>query len=141
MKVRDAMTAQVVTGRPTDSVREIARIMSEVDTGAVPICEANRVVGLVTDRDIVLRVVAEGVDASVPISQVMTDAVQTCQEDDSLAHAADQMADLQMRRLVVLAQDGSLAGILSLGDIAMDYRSKFVGRVLEEISNPGDEPA
>ena len=141
MKVRDAMTAQVVTGRPTDTIREIARIMSEVDTGAVPICEGTRVVGLVTDRDIVLRVVAEGVDASVPVSQVMTDSVQTCREDDSLAHAADQMAELQMRRLVVLDRNDKLVGILSLGDIATEYRSKFVGRVLEEISNPGDDPA
>jgi len=141
MKVRDAMTAQVATGRPTDTVQQIARIMSEVDTGAVPICEGETVLGLVTDRDIVLRVVAEGGALSTPVSEVMTEGVQTCRDDDDLGDAADQMADLQMRRLVVQTADGKLAGILSLGDIASEYRSKFVGRVLEEISNPGDEPA
>jgi CBS domain-containing protein len=139
--VRDVMTAQVVTGRPDDSVQEIARIMSEIDTGAVPICRGTEVVGLVTDRDIVLRVVAEGRDLDTPISEVMTEGVKTCGEDEPIEDAARRMAELQMRRLIVLTGDGRLAGILSLGDVAVEHRSKEVGRVLEEISDPGDQPA
>jgi CBS domain-containing protein len=141
MKVRDAMTAQVVTAKPSDTVQQVARIMSEVDTGAVPVVEGDTVVGLVTDRDLVLRVVAEGGSLDTPVSRVMTEGVQSCAEDDALSDAAKHMADLQMRRLVVLGKSGKLAGILSLGDIATEFRSKAVGKALEEISERGDEPA
>jgi CBS domain-containing protein len=133
------MTAQVVTGRPTDPVQHIARIMSEIDSGVVPVCEGDKVVGLVTDRDIVLRVVAEGRELGTPVAEIMTEGVQTCRDDEDVASAAEQMARLQMRRLVVLDGNDKLAGILSLGDIAGEDRSKHVGRVLEEISDPGDE--
>ena len=141
MKVSDVMTAQVVTARPTDSVQQVARIMSEIDTGAVPICQGDRMMGLVTDRDLVLRIMAEGRDLDTPISDVMTEGVKSCREDDSVADATAQMAELQMRRLVVLTATGKLAGILSLGDIAVEYRAKEVGRLLEEISAAGDKPA
>ncbi|HTI68276.1 MAG TPA: CBS domain-containing protein [Caulobacteraceae bacterium] len=134
MKVSEAMTAQVVTAKPGDSVRSVAKIMAEVDTGAVPVFEGGKVVGLVTDRDIVLRVVAEGGDLNGPISGVMSDHVQSCRPDDSVADAAGKMASHQLRRLVVTDDSGALVGILSLGDIATDYGAKKVGEVLEEIS-------
>ena len=134
MKVSDAMTVQVVTAKPTDSIQAVATIMKHVDTGAVPIFDAGKVVGLVTDRDIVLRVVAEGGDLSGPISGAMSDHVQSCKQDDNLADAAAQMANHQLRRLIVTDEDGQLAGILSLGDIALDYGNKQVGHTLEEIS-------
>jgi len=134
MKVSDAMTAQVVTAKPTDSVQSVAKIMLDIDTGAVPIFEDGKVLGLVTDRDIVLRVAAMGGDLKAPISAVMSDDVQSCQEDDNLADAAAQMASHQLRRLIVTDPAGGLAGILSLGDIATDYGAKVVGKTLEEIS-------
>ena len=141
MKVRDVMTAQVVTARPTDTVQQVARIMSEVDTGAVPVADNGKVVGMVTDRDIVLRVVAEGADLDTPVSQVMSEHIHSCQEDDTVADAARQMADLQMRRLIVYNEDKKFTGIVSLGDIAVDFGAKQVGKALEGISEPGDEPA
>ena len=134
MKVSDAMTVQVVTAKPTDSIKAVARIMKQVETGAVPIFDDGKVVGLITDRDIVLRVVAEGGDVSGPVSAAMSDHVQSCKEDDNLADAAGQMASHQLRRLIVTDEAGKLTGILSLGDIAADYGNKVVGHTLEEIS-------
>jgi CBS domain-containing protein len=139
MKVSDAMTAQVATARPVDTVRKVASVMANVDSGAVPVVEDGKVVGLVTDRDIVLRVVAAGGDLDTPVSEVMSDGVQTVAEDDNLADAAAKMANHQIRRLVVTGDKGTLVGILSLGDIALDYGAKQVGKTLEEISaEPGD---
>jgi CBS domain-containing protein len=134
MIVSDAMTAQVAVAAPHTPVREVARTMARVETGAVPVVDDGRVVGLITDRDIVLRVVAEDASPDTPVSQVMTSEVETCRESDNLAEAAAKMGARQIRRLVVLDERGRLAGILSLGDIAIDYGAKAVGRTLEEIS-------
>lgn len=134
MKVSEVMTAQVVTARPETPISEVAQTMARIESGAVPVVADGKVVGLVTDRDIVIRVVAEGGALGQPVSGVMTEAVETCREDDNLADAAATMAARQVRRLVVLSETGRLAGILSLGDIAVDYGAKAVGRTLEEIS-------
>lgn len=134
MKVSDVMTAQVATATPESTIRAVARTMSEIDTGAVPIMAEGKVVGLVTDRDIVIRVVAEGGDFDQPVSGVMTEDILSCAEDDSVADAAAQMGSHQVRRLIVLDDAGRLAGILSLGDIAVDFGAKKVGQTLEEIS-------
>ena len=134
MKVRDAMTAQVATASPATTITEVARTMAQIESGAVPVMEGDKVVGLITDRDIVLRVVAKGGALEGPISEVMSDSVESCAEDDSVAEAAAKMGTHQIRRLVVLNDKGGLAGILSLGDIAHDYGAKAVGKTLEEIS-------
>ncbi len=136
MKVSEAMTAQVVTATPRTTIAEIARTMAQIDSGAVPIVEDGKVVGLVTDRDIVVRVVAGGGSLDAPVSGVMSHDVQTCQEDDSLADASAKMGAQQIRRLVVMNEAGKLSGILSLGDIAVDYGAKAVGKTLEDISEP-----
>lgn len=134
MNVSEAMTAQVATASPGDSVRKVAGVMVNVDSGVVPVVEDGKVLGLVTDRDIVLRVVAVGGDLDTPVSKIMSEDVQTCGADDNLADAAAQMANHQIRRLVVTGEKGDLVGILSLGDIAQDYGAKVVGKTLEEIS-------
>jgi CBS domain-containing protein len=140
MKVSDAMTGQVSTAAPTDTVRKVAQMMAHVETGAVPVVDNGKVVGLVTDRDIVLRVVAEGRSFDSPISEAMTEGeVHSVKEDDVLADATAKMASHQVRRLVVLNDAGALTGILSLGDVAKDYGAKQVGKALEEISaEPAD---
>lgn len=140
MKVSDAMTSQVSVARPTDSIRKVAETMAKVDSGVVPIVENGKVLGLVTDRDIVLRVVAEGRSFDSPVSEAMSDGeVLSVKEDDILADATAKMANNQVRRLVVLNDSGNLTGILSLGDVAKDYGAKQVGKTLEEISQePGD---
>jgi len=134
MDVKDVMTAQVATARPSSTIAEVAKTMAQVESGAIPVVDDARVVGLITDRDIVLRVVAERLGLDTPVSEVMTAGVETCTEDENVADAAARMGARQIRRLVVLNADGQLAGILSLGDIALDYGSKAVGRTLEEIS-------
>lgn len=140
MKVSDAMTSQVSVARPGDSIRKVAEVMAKVDSGVVPVVDNGKVLGLVTDRDIVLRVVAEGRSFDSPVSEVMSDGeVLSVKEDDILADATAKMANNQVRRLVVLNESGNLTGILSLGDVAKDYGAKQVGKTLEEISQePGD---
>ncbi|PIC01923.1 CBS domain-containing protein [Caulobacter sp. X] len=140
MKVSDAMTSQVSVARPTDTIRQVAETMAKVDSGVVPVVDDGKVVGLVTDRDIVLRVVAEGRSFDSPVSEAMSDGeVLSVKEDDILADATAKMANHQVRRLVVLNDAGALSGILSLGDVAKDYGAKQVGKTLEEISQePGD---
>jgi len=140
MKVSDAMTSQVSIARPTDSIRQVAQTMAKVESGVVPVVEDGKVVGVVTDRDIVLRVVAEGRCFDSPISEAMSDGeVLSVKEEDVLADATAKMANHQVRRLIVLNDAGDLTGILSLGDVAKDYGSKQVGKTLEEISQESDE--
>jgi predicted transcriptional regulator len=140
MKVSDAMTSQVSVARPSDTIRQVAQTMAQVESGVVPVVDDGKVVGVVTDRDIVLRVVAEGRSFDSAISDVMSDGdVLSVKEDDVLADATAKMANNQVRRLVVLNDAGALTGILSLGDVAKDYGAKQVGKALEEISQePGD---
>ena len=134
MNVSEVMTAQVVTATPRSTIREVARTMVQIESGAVPVVDDGKVVGLVTDRDIVIRVVAEGASLDTPVAEVMTAGVETCREDDNVADAAGKMGAKQIRRLIVLDEQGKLSGIVSLGDIAVDYGAKAVGRTLEEIS-------
>jgi CBS domain-containing protein len=134
MLVRDVMTAQVATATLRSTVADIARMMASVESGAVPVTDEGKVVGLVTDRDLVLRVMAEGLPFDTPVSEVMTRDVETCGEDETVADAAARMGSRQIRRLVVVGERGELTGILSLGDIALEYGAKAVGRTLEEIS-------
>jgi len=139
MKVSDAMTSQVSIARLTDSIRKVAETMVKIESGVVPVVDDGKVVGVVTDRDIVLRVVAEGRSFDSPISEAMSDGeVLSVKEDDILADATAKMANNQVRRLIVLNESGNLTGILSLGDVAKDYGAKQVGKTLEEISQ---EPA
>lgn len=134
MNVSEVMTAQVVTATPRTTIAEVARTMAKIESGAVPVVDDGRVVGLITDRDIVIRVVAEGLGLDTSVADVMTGDVQTCREDDNVADAAAKMGSKQIRRLIVLNDQGNLAGIISLGDIAVDYGAKRVGETLEEIS-------
>ena len=110
--------------------------MTELDIGALPVCDGERLLGMVTDRDIVLRAVCEGRSFATPVSEVMTPGVEYCYEDDDITAAADKMAELQVRRLAVLDRDRRLVGIVSLGDIAQQGKDKTTGQALEEISEP-----
>ena len=134
MKISDVMTAQVATATPRSTIAEVARTMAKVESGVVPIMDDGKAVGVITDRDIVLRVVAEGMALDTPVSKVMTEEVETCREDENVADAAARMGGRQIRRLVVVNDEGRLTGIVSLGDIALDYGAKQVGQTLEEIS-------
>jgi len=118
MKVREAMSRGVRLVSPSDPIREAALIMREIDAGSVPVGEDDRLVGMITDRDITVRAVAEGQGPDTPVREVMTAEILYCFEDDELDDVCEKMADQQIRRLPVLNESKRLVGIVSLGDLA-----------------------
>jgi CBS domain-containing protein len=139
MKVSEVMTKDVWLIEPTQSIREAARLMAEMDAGIVPVREGDRLVGMITDRDIAVRAVAEGKGPDTPIREVMTDDVKYCYEDDDTGDVARNMADIQVRRLPVLTREKRLVGIISLGDMAMSDGSGRAGEAVAGISQPGGQ--
>lgn len=118
MKIREIMTSDVKLANPDQAVREVAHLMSDCDTGAILVSENDRLVGIVTDRDITLRVVAEGRSDDTAVRDVMSRAVRYCFDDEDVQHVAENMADLQVRRLPVLNREKRLVGVVSLANIA-----------------------
>jgi CBS domain-containing protein len=136
MKIREIMTGQVHLVSPDQSIAEAARRMSQEDVGALPIAENDRLVGMITDRDIAIRAVAEGKGPKTKLREIMTEQVKYCFEDQELDDVADNMADIQMRRLPVLNRQKRLVGIVSLGDLATKADEKKAGEALGGISQP-----
>jgi CBS domain-containing protein len=138
MQVRDAMTRDVAVVRPDHSVEEAARMMAAVDVGLLPVGEGDRLVGMITDRDIALRAIGDGKGPSTDVGQVMTRDVKYCYEDEDTAHVSRNMAEQQVRRLPVLSRDKRLVGILSLADIAqLEAGVRETGSAYRGISQPG----
>jgi predicted transcriptional regulator len=142
MKVSEAMTSQVSTAAPTDTVRKVAQVMAHVETGVVPSSRAARWWAWSPTATSSCAWSPRAAASTAPISEAMSEGeVLSVKEDDVLADATAKMASNQVRRLVVLNEAGNLTGILSLGDVAKDYGAKQVGRTLEEISAEGGEAA
>jgi len=139
MKVSDLMTRDVQLIEPTQTIRDAAKLMADMDAGIMPIREGDRLVGMITDRDIAVRAVAEGKGPDTPIREVMTEDVKYCYEDDDTEDVARNMADIQVRRLPVLTREKRLVGIISLGDMAMSDGSSRVGEAVAGISQPGGQ--
>jgi CBS domain-containing protein len=118
MKISEIMTRDVEAITPDQSICEAACAMARVDCGAILVKEGDRLVGMVTDRDITVRAVAEGLESDTPVSQVMSEHIRYCFEDEEVQHVAENMADIQMRRLPVLDRNKRLVGIVSLGNFA-----------------------
>ena len=136
MNVEKVMTTRVSWVTPDTPVPEIARRMKAEDIGSLPVAENDRLVGMVTDRDIVLRGVAEGGDISrVPARQVMSPEVLYCFEDQPVADVLKNMGDNQVRRLPVMNREKRLVGVVSLGDLSRAAGQK-AGGALKEISKP-----
>ena len=134
MKISEVMTPNPRSVKPGDSLQDAARIMRDEDAGAVPVVEGGRVTGMFTDRDIVIRAVADG-DFQAKVSDVCSDDVITCSPEMSTADAAQLMSDNQVRRIPVVDSDERLVGILSLGDLAVkEGRDSRMGETLEQIS-------
>jgi len=134
MKISDVMTPNPRTVAPSDSIQAVARIMRDEDTGVVPVVENGRVRGLVTDRDIVIRALADG-NFQVKVGDIVSDDVVTCTPEMSTAEASDLMGEHQVRRLPVVDKDERLVGIVSLGDLAVkERRDSRMGETLENIS-------
>ena len=138
MKVSDCMTRDVTTIAPDRTIREAARIMGEKDIGALPVGDGDRLVGMITDRDIAVRAVCEGKGPDTKISEVMTGELMYCFEDEDINHVARNMGDIQVRRLPVMSRGKRLVGIIALADIACGATSKrLVGEALSGISREG----
>lgn len=140
MKVRDIMNTKLEIVRPESGAVEAARKMLDGDLGALPVMDEHNVIGMVTDRDLTVRILAEGRNADdVTIQEVMTADVLSCSPDDDVNEAAELMADHQVRRLLVM-EDNKLVGILSLGDMALQT-DRAAGQALDGISEKRhDEP-
>jgi CBS domain-containing protein len=137
MKLRDVMTPGVECVGPDTSIQEAARKMRDLDVGPLPICDNDRLAGMVTDRDITIRAVAEGHDPKeCKVRDVMTRDVVYCFDDQDVKEAARLMEEKQIRRLVVLNRDKRMVGIVSLGDLAVDASKRQAGEVLQAVSEP-----
>ena len=143
MQVSQILTREVETISPDTSVKEAAQRMRSMDVGSLPVCDGRRLLGMVTDRDITVRVTAEGRDAaSTPVQEAMTPDVCFVFEDQDVQEAARLMEERQIRRLPVLSRDKKLVGILALGDIAQTGQDRLSGDALQQISQPtqGGQP-
>jgi len=138
MQVKEVMTRGVECVGPDATLQEAARKMKDLDVGPLPVCDNDRLAGMVTDRDITVRAVAEGKDPrSTRVRDVMSEGINYVYEDDDVSSAARQMKDKQVRRLVVLNRDKRMVGIVSLGDLAVQTGDEHMaGDTLERVSQP-----
>jgi len=137
MKVSDVMTRDVRISSPEQTIREAARLMAEADTGVLPVGENDRLVGMITDRDIAVRGVAAGKGPETKVREIMSSEVKYCYDNQEADKVARNMADIKLRRLPVVNRDKRLVGILSLGDLAA-AGAKKAGEALSNISQPDE---
>ena len=140
MKVSELMTSDVRTVTPDQPIREAAQFMLRQDAGVMPVCDGERLVGMVTDRDIAVRGVAEGLGPDTPVRQVMSEDALFCWEDDDSDDVAAKMSDAQVRRFPVVSRESQrLVGIISLGDLSRKTDDESAHIALEGITEPGGE--
>ena len=134
--IRDVMTPNPACVSAKDSIREVARIMAREDTGVVPVVDGKKVIGMITDRDIVVRLVAEGKDpANAKVNEAMTKNVRSVKEDSTINDALQMMSTAQIRRVPVVNNNNEIVGIVSMKDIATESRETGkVGKAVEQIS-------
>ena len=139
MRVSDAMSRDVQVISPTQTIRDAARIMAKIDAGVLPVGENDRLVGVITDRDITIRAVAEGKAPTTKVNEVMSKEVLYCFDDQDLDEVAQNMADMKVRRLPVVNRDKRLVGIISFGDLARNEDADTAGHTISTISQPGGD--
>jgi len=139
MLVRNVMSRDVQVTQPHSTLREAAELMKVLDVGPLPVCDGDRLVGIITDRDITVRAVAEGQDCwEGKVRDAMSTDIVYCFDDDAVAVAARQMQEKQVRRLMVLNREKKLVGIVSLGDLSVNTGDKqTAGETLQAVSQPG----
>ena len=136
MKVEDVMSRDVCMASPNETIEKAARLMDDMDVGALPVGDGERLIGMITDRDIAVRAVAKGHGPDTPVGDVMTPSVKYCYCDEDLSHVVDNMSDVQLRRLPVMDRDKRLVGILALADIATCSDNGKANEALAGISRP-----
>jgi len=139
MKVSEVMTTDVQTVSPDQTAREAASFMLRAEAGSIPVTEGERVVGMITDRDIAVRGVAEGRGPDTPVRELMSDGIICARENDDVEEVARRMSQEQVRRLPVLDENDRLCGIVSLGDLARETEDECAHAALEGVSQPGGQ--
>lgn len=140
MRVSQSMTRNVEIIHPADSIREAAALMAQLDIGSLPVAEDDRLIGILTDRDIAIRAVACGLGPDTAIRAVMSTDVKYCFEDQTIEEVTENMATIQVRRLPVVNREKRLVGIVSLGDLAQEEGiEEEAGKALKGVSRPGGE--
>jgi CBS domain-containing protein len=140
-KIANVITRNVIVVRPDETVQRAAELMCRLDVGALPVCDGNGLVGMVTDRDITVRATAfnKRPDETL-VSEVMSAQTLSCTEDDGIDDVMKQMGDAQVRRLPVLNRQNEIVGIVSLGDLATRQVKVDTDEALREISQPNEQP-
>ena len=144
MKLSEIMTREVVVIQPDDSLQSAAKMMRDRNIGFLPVCDGEDLLGVLSDRDLTIRALADGMDVSIMLGRdLMTTPAIYCFDDQDVSEAAKIMEENQIRRLVVLSrEDKKLVGVISLGDLARNETSKLSGEVLQKVSEPdGSEKA
>jgi CBS domain-containing protein len=138
MQLKNIMTPEVEVISPEATIQEAAQKMSQLDVGPLPVCDGEQLVGMLTDRDIAVRAVAEGCDpTTTTVREAMTPDLVYCFEDQAIQEAARLMEQYQIRRLPILNRSKRLVGIVSLGDLAVSTSDQpLAGEVLEQVSEP-----
>lgn len=138
-RISEVMTRDVRVLSPQDTLQRAAQAMDELNVGVVPVCDGDKLVGMLTDRDITVRAVAGGMDCESPIKDVMTEQVRWCFEDQQVDEVMQQMGEVQIRRMPVVDREQHLVGIVSLGDLATRHADdEEIGHTLESISSPSE---
>jgi CBS domain-containing protein len=131
------MSTDVQLITPDRTIREAAQRMIEIDAGVLPVAENDRLVGMITDRDIAVRAVALGKSPDSKVREAMSGEVLYCYDDEDLTHVSRNMSDMKVRRLPVVNRDKRLVGVISVGDIARHEQPTTVGRMVSKVSEPG----
>ena len=139
MKVSEVMTKDIETVRPDQQARDAARFMLHADAGSIPVTDGERLIGIITDRDIAVRGVALGYGPETLVSELMTSGVVSAHADEPIEEAARKMGEAQVRRLPVIDDQERLVGIVSLGDLARETDEDTAGQALEGVSAPGNQ--
>ena len=139
MKISEVMTRDVQTVTPNQTAREAATFMLREDAGSMPVNDGDRLIGMITDRDIAVRGVARGYGPDTPVRELMTDNLICAREDDDVEEVVVKMSEAQVRRLPVVDANGKLCGIVSLGDLSRETDDESAHRALEGVSEPGNE--
>jgi CBS domain-containing protein len=137
MKIRDVMTRTAQLTGPDDTLRHAAQMMKECDCGVLPVADGDRLVGMITDRDIAVRGIADGKGPDTKVREVMTDEVMYCFDDDGIQQVCQNMAEIQVRRLPVVSRDKRLVGIVSLSDLAK--KEANAAKALRGIARPSEQ--
>ena len=137
MKLREIMTSNVEVIHPDDTLQTAAEKMRDRDIGFLPVCDGDRLIGVLTDRDLITRALAEGTESKAMLGRdLVTSPAIYCFDDQNVDEAAKLMHDNQIRRLVILNRDKRMVGVISLGDLAMNIDDKKSGDVLQSVSEP-----